>query len=126
MNGKNLLKGWLLGEIAKEEKLQKQEPLLKNQEWVIGCTYKQPLGGSKHQRYPCLSGWGRGINCRGLSRQVRNCCPHNSYTGPMKLRKQMAPVKQYKIIVGKLDLKSAPFLSPGRNIITHGALAEAL
>lgn len=51
----------------------------------------------------------------------------NSYTGPMKLGKQMPPpVKQYKTIVGKTEVKSAPFLSHGKNVITRSALAKAI
>ncbi|WOG96234.1 hypothetical protein DCAR_0415568 [Daucus carota subsp. sativus] len=51
----------------------------------------------------------------------------NSYTGPMKLgKKQPPPVKQYKAIVGQTEVKSAPFLSHGRNVITKGTLAKAL
>ena len=51
----------------------------------------------------------------------------NSYTGPMKLgKKQPPPVKQYKAIVGQTEVKSAPFLSHGRTVITKGTLAKAL
>lgn len=52
---------------------------------------------------------------------------HNTYTGPMKLGKQMPPpVKQFKTIVGKTKLKSAPFLSHGKNVITSTALRQAI
>lgn len=45
----------------------------------------------------------------------------------MKLGKQMSPpVKQYKTIVGKTEVKSAPFLSHGKNVITRSALAKAI
>uniref|UniRef100_A0A166AZA0 Uncharacterized protein n=1 Tax=Daucus carota subsp. sativus TaxID=79200 RepID=A0A166AZA0_DAUCS len=51
----------------------------------------------------------------------------NSYTGPMKLgKKKPPPVKQFKTIVGQTELKSAPFLSHGRNVITKSSLAKAL
>lgn len=52
---------------------------------------------------------------------------HNTYTGPMELGKKMPPpVKQFKTIVGKTKLKSAPFLSHGRNVITTAALTQAI
>lgn len=51
----------------------------------------------------------------------------NSYTGPMKLGKQIAPpVKQIKTIVGGTTIKSAPFLAHGKKVITSASLTKVI
>ncbi|KAK1358757.1 hypothetical protein POM88_043231 [Heracleum sosnowskyi] len=51
---------------------------------------------------------------------------HNACTGAMKLgRPPPPPVKQYKMIVGGTTIKSAPFQSHGKTVITKGALQAA-
>ncbi|KAK1391788.1 hypothetical protein POM88_010844 [Heracleum sosnowskyi] len=51
---------------------------------------------------------------------------HNSYTGAMRLGSPPPPpVKQYKTIVGGTTLKSAPFQSHGKTVITKGTLQTA-
>ncbi|KAK1378998.1 hypothetical protein POM88_025742 [Heracleum sosnowskyi] len=48
---------------------------------------------------------------------------HNSYTGAMRLGPPpQPPIKQYKTNVGGTTLKSSPFQSHGKTVITKGTL----
>lgn len=126
--------------VIKEEMEKKIEAITSKSEGKSSARAKSPAAVRRSNRLyikqafkftntpenpVCLDDDGDTIMAEGPSSQKTE--KHNTYTGPMMLGKKMPPpVKQFKTIIGKTKLQSAPFLSHGKNVITPSALHAAI